>query len=307
MTGQSLELFYVDGRPDGIVMAEMFNWTGNVLLAPRTELSRMIESHEQSRHSGIYLLLGEDAEGTPLAYIGQAEDIARRIKKHDVEKDWWTQIAIVTAAENRLNPAHIRYLEARLVQRAKEIGRIPLDNGNNPTLPSLSLADVSKMEEFLNFLLIVLPALRIDMFVERKRRAPEARSTGSSNAERRVPEGATEFTLENRKHGLNARAVLDDGEFIVLRGSLSRMSWSKGSAGHSYSEMHEELCRSGVLAVEGDHRVFTENYLFKSPSAAAAMVHGRPANGTLDWHEAESGLTYKEWESRRLASIADTD
>tara|TARA_Y100001933_G_scaffold193816_2_gene193781 strand:+ start:2548 stop:3474 length:927 start_codon:yes stop_codon:yes gene_type:complete len=306
MTGQSLELFYVDGRPDGIVMAEMFNWTGNVLLAPRTELSRMIESHEQARHSGIYLLIGEDTEGSPLAYIGQAEDIARRIKKHDVEKDWWTQIAIVTAAENRLNPAHIRYLEARLVQKAKEIGRIPLDNGNSPTLPGLSLADVSKMEEFLGFLLIVLPALRIDMFVERKRRAPDTRRAEASKSSAVDPAlDAPLFTLENRKHGLNAKAVLDDGEFIVLKGSLSRMSWSKGSAGHSYSEMHEELCRAGVLAIEGDHRVFTESYAFKSPSAAAAIVHGRPANGTLDWHETESGLTYKEWEARRLATIDD--
>ncbi len=104
MTGQSLELFYVDGRPDGIVTAEMFNWTGSVLKAPRTELSRMMQ-HPQARHSGVYLLIGEDLSGTPLAYIGERDDTASRIRSHDVNEDWWTQVAIITAAENRLNKA----------------------------------------------------------------------------------------------------------------------------------------------------------------------------------------------------------
>lgn len=304
MTGQSLELFYVDGRPDGIVTAEMFNWTGSVLMAPRTELSRMMQQ-PQARHSGVYLLIGEDGDGTPRAYIGEGEDIAARIRNHDVNKDWWTQVAIVTAAENRLNKAHIRYLESRLIERAHQIARVPLDNGNQPALPGLSAADVSKMEAFLDNLLIVLPALRIDMFVERKRRNVVAAPAAGQQTARDGTFDAPIFTLENRKHGLTAKAVLSDGEFIVLAGSLSRKAWSERSAGHSYSELHAELCRSGVLAEEGDHRVFTESYAFKSPSAAAAMVHGRPANGTLDWHETDTGLTYKEWEARRLEPVEE--
>jgi hypothetical protein len=86
MTGQSIELFYVDGRPDGMVTAEMFNWTGSVLWAPRTELDRLMQQ-PQARHSGVYLLIGEDQSGTPLAYIGEGEDIAARIRSHDVRKD----------------------------------------------------------------------------------------------------------------------------------------------------------------------------------------------------------------------------
>ena len=80
-----------------ISSAKMFNWTGSV--RRRTELSRMIESHEQARHSGIYLLIKKMPRRA--AYIA-AEDIARWTAC-SVE-DWWTQIA--TAAENRLNPAH---------------------------------------------------------------------------------------------------------------------------------------------------------------------------------------------------------
>jgi hypothetical protein len=304
MTGQSLELFYVDGRPDGIVTAEMFNWTGSVLLAPRTDLSRTM-LHPQARHSGVYLLVGEDHSGTPLAYIGEGEDVAARIRNHDVNKDWWTQVAIVTAAENRLNKAHIRYLESRLIERANQVGRMPLENGNRPALPSLSPADVSKMEAFLTNLLIVLPALRIDMFVERKRKI-ELVATRVENGEPGVPEmSSLRFRLENSRQRLSATAVLVDGEFIVLKGSQSRKAWSEGSAGHSYAEMYAELCRSEVLVEEGEHRVFAQDYAFASPSAAAAAVNGRPSNGTLEWREIETGQTYKDWERQRLKAMTE--
>jgi len=31
---QSLELFFIDGKPDGMLTAEVFNWTGHVLMTP---------------------------------------------------------------------------------------------------------------------------------------------------------------------------------------------------------------------------------------------------------------------------------
>ncbi|MFH7321332.1 DUF4357 domain-containing protein [Desulfurivibrio sp. D14AmB] len=38
----------------------------------------------------------------------------------------------------------------------------------------------------------------------------------------------------------------------------------------------------------------------KSPSAAAAVVNGRPANGTIEWKLQATGQTYKEWEAEKL-------
>ncbi len=36
--GRSLELYFIEGRPDGILTAEMFNWTGHVVMTLRTRL-----------------------------------------------------------------------------------------------------------------------------------------------------------------------------------------------------------------------------------------------------------------------------
>lgn len=167
--GRSLELYYVDGQPDGMVTAELFNWTGHVLMAPRTQISAVLKRAESS-YAGIYILIGEQ-DGEARAYVGEGEDIADRIRAHDVRKEWWTSAVLVTAAANKLNKAHVRYLEARLIAEARSIGRVPLDNSVMPAVPSLSEADIAKMKAFLQNLLVVLPAVRVDLFIQRMRPA----------------------------------------------------------------------------------------------------------------------------------------
>jgi hypothetical protein len=44
--GRSLELYFIDGRPDGMLTAEVFNWTGHVLMAPRTQITEALQREE---------------------------------------------------------------------------------------------------------------------------------------------------------------------------------------------------------------------------------------------------------------------
>jgi hypothetical protein len=62
----------------------------------------------------------------------------------------------------------------------------------------------------------------------------------------------------------------------------------------------------GALSLQGqsgqDHAVknqangFTKDYAFSSPSAAAAIVAGRSANGRTSWVLQSTGQTYADWE-----------
>lgn len=299
--GRSLELYYIDGRPDGMVTAELFNWTGHVLLFPRTQLSAALARNEAS-YAGVYLLLG-DENGEPFAYIGEGEDIGARIREHDVRKEWWTSAVLVTASANKLNKAHVRYLEARLIAHAKAIRHTPLDNMTAPVLPILSEADVAKMEAFLENLLIVLPAVRVDMFIQRVRPPRlETAPVGPTGVSVSEPHSdLIRFVLETPKHGIRAHAVMIEGEFVVEAGSLGRREWA-GIDHHTYAPLYNELRRSGVLVDQGEHCVFTQNYAFRSPSAAAAVVNGRISNGQVEWRTVDGGLTYKDWESREVAA-----
>ena len=285
--GRSLELYFIDGRPDGMLTAEVFNWTGHVLVTPRTQISDALRRTE-AHHTGVYLLLGE-REGEPLAYIGEGEDIAERIRNHDVRRDWWTKVVMVTTGANNLNKAHVKYLEARLIEEARGVGRITLENGVNPSRPGLTEAAQANMEGFLDNLFIVLPAIGIDMFVSRTRSATGTEGNGASPM----------FEMQVRKHGLLALAKLVDGEFIVQAGSLVRKEWI-GQGAHNYKRQFEELVRAGILVEKGEHRVFAQSYAFSSPSAAGAMVAGRSCNGQLSWTAQGSGESYFHWEKRQL-------
>lgn len=292
--GRSLELFFIDGDPTGMLTAEIFNWTGHVLYAPRTRIREAMVRKESS-FTGVYILLGE-YESRPRIYIGEAEDIAHRIRSHDIEKDWWDRAVFIVSSANTLNKAHVKYLEARLVEEALSVGNADLDNRNTPARSSLSEAATANMEAFLENILLVLPALRVDVFLRRTRRTQQVTAAA-------VP-GDPIFELTSKKHHLNATARLSDGEFVVLKGSDARASW-EGVEYSNYRQLHQQLLDSGMLRVEGEKAVFTENFAFTSPSAAAAVVLGRTANGTIEWRVKGQHLSYKAWEADQLKEAAE--
>ncbi len=258
-----------------------------MLVAPRTRIAEALKRKESS-HTGIYILVGEK-DGEPMAYIGEGESIADRIRSHDAQKDWWTKAILVTSAANNLNKAHVKYLESRLVGEARSIGRTKLENGNTPTLPGLSEAAISNMEVFLENLLMVLPAVQVDILQRRTR--PATVETADTPL----------FELLLKKENIRATAVLDGGEFIVQAGSLARMEWIGDRKDKtSYWKLHDELVNEGILVADGDNRRFTENYAFTSTSAAGAVVNGRSTAGPIAWKVVGSGQTYKDWEAARM-------
>jgi hypothetical protein len=295
--GRSLELYFIDGRPDGMLTAEVFNWTGHVLMAPRTQIGDALRRREAD-YTGVYLLLGESEQG-PLAYIGEGEIVADRIRNHDSKKDWWTKAVLVTTGANNLNKAHIKYLESRLIQEALEIGRMPLENGNNPSRPGLSEAAVANMEGFLDYLFLVLPAIGVDIFVRRTRTITPASAKSGGAPQTPSMDAPSVFETSLQKEGIKATATLLDGEFVVQAGSSARRQWV-GDPTHNYRQLFEELVKEGVLVEEGATRRFAQSYAFSSPSAAAAVVKGRSSNGPTTWTVVGTGQTYREWESANL-------
>jgi len=59
-----------------------------------------------------------------------------------------------------------------------------------------------------------------------------------------------------------------------------------------------------VLALDGEQRVFAQDYAFTSPSAAAAAITGRSSNGQVLWHLKGQDMTYRDWEARQLAATS---
>ena len=295
MSATTLELFFIDGKPDGMLTAEVFGWTGHILVAPRTRLPEALKRKESS-YTGVYILLGEQDE-EPLAYIGEGENIAARIKSHDAKKDWWTRVVLITSAANNLHKAHVQYLESRLVQEGISAANTKLENGTSPSLPSLSEAAQANMEAFISQLLMVLPAIRVDLFTSNAKPDKQSESVKSQDSKE-----VQVFELTLKKEGIVATAILEDGEFIVQKGSPARAEYIGGRSEKSYYWKHyDKLVEQGILVDQGKHKVFTQSYAFSSTSAAGAVCNGRSTAGPIAWKVKGTKQTYKDWEAETLA------
>lgn len=304
MAGKQLRLFLVDGTAGGLITAEIVNWTGHVLKGAREKLLE-IRSRPEAHRTGVYILLGDNEEtGGRMAYIGQSDDVSKRLLNHDTGKDFWSEVVVITSKDMNLTSAHVRFLEARLIQLANSIRRVPLENGNTPTGGAeLPEADTSDMQYFIDQLRVVLPVLGVDIF--RGRAAGDGYSADATFPPSPTPVESPVFLLRN-KSGVDARAQVVDGEFTVLAGSRvvasmpDRGGYNTNSA-RQYElrqRQHAQLLADGSIeAGPGVVRTLTRDVVFTSPSAAGAVSLGVVSvNGRTAWVAEGSGTTYAEWE-----------
>lgn len=298
-TGKSVRLFLADGTPGGLLTAEIMNWTGHVVAAPRSDLAALLKRPETSR-TGLYILIGDDPEGVggQMAYLGEGDDVSKRLYLHarpeeQGGKDFWDRAIVITSKDTNLTKAHARYLESRFISLGLQANRAKLTNSTAPEPIVLPEADVSDMEYFIEQARIVLPVLGINVF--RSPSAPLPQQAESVAANPSVASPVLELRL--KKQGILATAQEIDGEFTVLASSTARLQWV-GVGGHNYRGLREKLEHDGTLVPSADGATmrFSRNQVFASPSAAAAVVTGRSANGRTEWVTAEGRLTYGDWQ-----------
>ena len=301
--GRSVRLYLVDGSPSGILTAEIMNWTGHVLVTPRSRLADALQRSEATR-TGIYFLVGEDPEQPTKTrvYIGEGDSVIDRIKLHakDDQKDFWTRACLVTSKDLNLTKAHARYLEIRFVQLTRAADRANVANGNEPVLKSLPESDVADMEFFISQVHVILPVVGLDFLREKVTAATEL-----SNAAQTPPTSQAtklDLVLASGKYGFEARAVEVDGEITVLTGSRAS---TESFMVNIYSSLREQLIKEGQLVPTSDPNFleFAEDVVFASPSAAAAVILNRNANGRTSWRRADTNQTLKDWQDAQLSLI----
>lgn len=287
MSGQppfTLHIFVADGEPDGLRLVERSNWVGKGLVFPRA-IYPTVRKRLEFANAGVYMLTGPRADSDSDAiYIGEGDPVGPRLENHYAHKDFWTK-GVFFIAPGQLNKAHVQCLEARLVKLAKETKRSALDNGNLPAEPTLSESDNAFVDVFLENLLGILPVLGVHAF---ERASP---STGGKPYIKLICQGR------------GAKATGNDGPqgFVVHSGSIATANPSAALAdyGANVIELRADLVKRGVLIAENDAFRFTQDYVFSSPSLAAAVVLGRAANGRTEWKDS-AGKTLKQIQEEQV-------
>lgn len=277
--GKTIKIFLIDGDPNGRMSCELSNWSGKAYKIPRIKIKDCTDRSDLTG-TGVYLLFGKDEEGKDQVYIGEAESILKRLGQQLSSKDFWNETIVFISKDENLNKAHIKYLENRLHEIAKAAGRYKIDNSIIPTQSSISESDRAEMEEFIEYIKLLVNTLGHKVFEEKREFKPKQKQ-------------ATFFIKAAR--GADGQGEPSSDGFVVFKGSKAAASIVNSMA-PNFTTFRQKLIAEGVLIDKGEYFEFTDDYIFSSPSTAASMLMGRNANGLSEW-KSKDGKTLKAFET----------
>ena len=150
-----------------------------------------------------------------------------------------------------------------------KVNRYDLENGNNPTKSIISESDKAEMEEFLENIKLLVNALGFKIFEDLRK-------------DQTIEEEINSTFYINATRGADAKGQITNEGFIVLKNS-EIATVTTTSFPEKLITLRQSLIDDNIINEINEKLVFNEDYLFSSPSAAAAVVMGRSANGLTEW------------------------
>ncbi|AOW08343.1 GIY-YIG nuclease family protein [Flavobacterium gilvum] len=276
--GKTIKIFLIDGDSNGRMSCELSNWTGKAYKIPRIKIKDCSDRYDLN-NTGIYLLFGKDDENDDLVYIGEAESVFNRLKQHLSGKEFWNEAIVFISKDDNLNKAHIKYLENRLHDIAVSAKRYKVENSITPTQSSISESDRAEMEEFIGYVKILVNTLGHKVFDEKRVFKTKQKQ---------------DFFFIKAVRGADGQGEPTSDGFLVFKGSKAAHV-TTNSLSSNLVNNRQKLIDAKILVDKQDYYEFTEDYIFSSPSTAAAIVMGRSANGQTEW-KLKEGKTLKDFE-----------
>lgn len=264
---KTIQIFLPFGEPRGIRIAELTTRIVQAVAIPRVDLAKA-KGRPELDHVALYFLFGEaeNPAAKPLVYVGQTEDVRKRLDQHNGKKEFWQHAVLIISRTHSFTQAHIRYLEWFCIQRAKAVGRFEVENGNEGSRPFVTEPMEADLRDIFVTLSVLLGTLAYPLF--------DPIINPSTTSEQYYLRGKdAEATGE----------LVEDG-FVVRRGSLGNAEVTAG-AFDTVTSLRQPLYEAGIIVPENGRIRFTQDHLFRTPSGAAAAVLGRSSNGWVEWKD----------------------
>lgn len=285
-----------DGNPDSIKIIHKGNWMGSLVQFSREsyKINRNESAYKEILdRPGVYILIGPDEASTnPKVYIGEGDGIKGRIEEHFLKKDFWDTVVLITAENSSFDKVQIQYIESILIQTAQRANMCKLENGNSPNLPSTSHAARINAENTIHHILDCVRMLGYSIFTAAQATPqPHQFTPAQSIASGTSLDQEFVFEAKVRDSQVKASGSYQNGQLIVSKGSVCTHDISD-SCPASIALLKKQLEEQHVIQQAGPNHpfVFTQDYAFKSPSAASGVISGRSSNGLTDW-KTKQGVT----------------
>ncbi len=298
--GRTIKIYLDNGSVTGIKHSEIVNWSGQAMSSPRS-LIKKLKDWTEAQRPGVYFLFGLDENGNDSVYIGESENVFERLAQHvaDPKKDFWDEVVFFTSKDENLTKAHVKFLESKLTLLAKDANRYKVLNGNSPQQSKLPRGDRDSMEEFINNIRILIGAMSHKVLEPINKQQPINETLSHDVNTNNTQSSNNDLYLNINK--IDAKAILTE-EGIVVKKDSEAFSKERDSLGLSYKNLRNKLQEEGVLVENGNKLLFTKDYLFPSPSQAAAVIVGYAINGRNSWCLTD-GTTLKEYEEKQIKKV----
>lgn len=107
-------------------------------------------------------------------YVGQAQDLERRIRQHLAGKDWWERVVLLTTQDDSFTRTDIDYLESVLIGKAEKAQSLDSDKnkGNNPKVDKFRKVT---LDQYLEEALFLMELIGVTVFSDSKKKASSRR------------------------------------------------------------------------------------------------------------------------------------
>lgn len=298
MRDRLIKLFIIESMKN-LKTVDLANWVGKVFIGNRKHIELIQDINSLAKSTGLYLLLGKNLElDETYLYIGEADDVARRIKQHaaDKTKDWFEDFIVFVSKDMDLTKAHVRYLEKSLYELAnKNLTTIKLKNNSSPTGSNLANYDISYMQEFQDNIIFILNNLGLINFIQ----TDIQNGYNSKDTTKIFYLTLTQDRKDAEGKIATAKMIITDTGYILLKGSYIESETRPSFKKHSYYKIREKLEKENYFKISDIKGLYqlNEDIPFKSCSAAAAIVKNRSANGRSEW-KLKNGQSLDEYEKK---------
>ena len=294
---KNFNLFLMDGEVTGRIKCTLSNWTGLAYKVPRSYLEKC-KDRQVLKQSGVYFLFGKNDDGEDEVYIGQAgirkngEGVLFRVSEHLKDEIYFSDAVMLTTQNNSFGPTEISYLENKFTNMAIDVDRYKVRNGNDPNLGNVTEEKESELEDFIEYSKMILGVLGYKIFVPIVDKDAKEKYENSNNDKESILYLSRKSGKSNRQ--IEVKCKRTDEGFVVLKGSMIEIIDSIAIP-KSIKELREQCIDKNEI-VDGK---LNKNYLFNSPSYAAAFVLGTNANGRTSWKN-KKGITLKDLEENEM-------
>ena len=291
---KKIELVLTDGKPEGIITAEIDFWNAKIIKIPRKYVKDC--NIKDLEFAGVYFLFCKNDEGKDRVYIGEGENVKTRLEQHlsdytgeeceegknvkqTLKNNFWLTAITITSEE--LHKTLIQYLESEFIRIVKECNVYELLNQNNGLNPSIPEYNLDSMKDFIDNAEIIFPSLGYKVLEPLVDKELKQEVNNSENLF--IGSNTTKYKGE---------ATTNSNGFMLFKGAKLDPSVAP-SAPDYVIDLRDE--HSGKIK----NFITIEDIPFDNPRQAACFLTGSSVNA-LDYWKNKNGKTLKELRDQDL-------